>query len=133
MAALGDLGIIELGGGVAAAYCGKLLADLGAAVLKVEPRNGDPLRDYGPFPGDRADRDRSGLFLYLNENKLGATLDLDHAADRAELVRLCETADVVIESLDPGELARRGIGAGEVRQRKAALGAASITPLGRKR
>jgi crotonobetainyl-CoA:carnitine CoA-transferase CaiB-like acyl-CoA transferase len=130
VAALDDLRIIELGGGVAAAFCGKLLADLGATVLKIEPPGGDALREYGPFPGDVADRERSGLFLHLNENKLGATLDADAERDRAELAALCATADVVIESFPPGHLATRGFGAEELRRRVPSLVVASITPFG---
>ena len=130
MAALGDLRIVEVGDGVGGAYCGKLLADLGATVLKIEPPGGDRLRAYGPFLADVVDDDRSGLFLYLNENKLGLTLDLDRDADRGELMRACETADAVIESFAPGELAARGIGGEELRRRQPRLVVASITPFG---
>lgn len=96
--ALADLRVIELAADVAGAFCGKLLADLGACVLKVEPPGGDPLRAYGPFPGDVAHPDRSGLFLCLNENKLGANLDTSRSEDLLELERLCSAADVVIAS-----------------------------------
>ena len=53
--ALGGLRVVELGGEIAAAYATKLLADLGADVLKLEPPGGDPLRAWGPFPADRVD------------------------------------------------------------------------------
>ncbi|MCH7512172.1 MAG: CoA transferase, partial [Chloroflexi bacterium] len=63
--------LVELGRGVAASFCAKLFADLGADVIKVEPPDGDALRRRGPFPNDEADPARSGLFSYLNTNKLG--------------------------------------------------------------
>ena len=52
------------------------MADLGAEVIKVEPPEGDITRRYGPFPGNQPDPEKSGLFIYLNANKRGVTLDL---------------------------------------------------------
>jgi crotonobetainyl-CoA:carnitine CoA-transferase CaiB-like acyl-CoA transferase len=101
--ALSDLRVVELGGGVAAGFCGRLLAAFGATVLKIEPPGGDPLRRYGPFPAGSADPEESGLFLHLNEAKLGATLDPVVAADRREIGRLCAMADLLVESLPPAE------------------------------
>ena len=60
------------------------MAYLGADVIKVEPPGGDLTRRRGPFPNDQPDPERSGLFIYLNAGKLGITLDLTHAADRAQ-------------------------------------------------
>ena len=72
---LEGLSIVELGRMVAGPYCGKLLADLGADVLKLEqPRVGDPSRRQGPFPDDVPHPERSALFLYLNTNKRSVTL-----------------------------------------------------------
>jgi crotonobetainyl-CoA:carnitine CoA-transferase CaiB-like acyl-CoA transferase len=66
------LRIVEHSTSIAAAASGKILADLGAEVIKVEPpRTGDPARYHGPFPNDLPDPERSGLFLYLNTNKRG--------------------------------------------------------------
>ena len=73
---LSGLNIVECGEGVAAAFATKMMADLGANVIKVEPINGDVLRQRGPFPKNIADPEKSGLFLYLNNNKRGVTLDL---------------------------------------------------------
>src|SRR5262245_29641770 len=58
--------ILECGEGVAAAFGTKLLADLGGEVIKVEPPSGDLTRQRGPFPQDEPDREKSGLFIYLN-------------------------------------------------------------------
>src|ERR1035437_2280174 len=75
--ALSSLKIVEVGEMVSAPYCSKLLADMGAEVVKIErPGAGDRARPRGPFPGDIAHPDKSGLFLYLNTNKRGVTLDI---------------------------------------------------------
>ena len=80
---LAGLSVVECGQGVAAAYAGKLLALLGADVVKVEPPGGDLTRKRGPFFNDAVDVNQSGLFLYLNADKKGVTLDLTDAGDRA--------------------------------------------------
>ena len=70
--ALGGLRVVEIADEISGPYCGKLLADLGADVTKIEPPEGDPLRQWGPFPGERPDPDRAGLFVYLNAGKRAA-------------------------------------------------------------
>src|SRR5579885_1506226 len=75
-APLAGLRVLELGEFVSAAYCTRLLADLGAEVLKVEPPEGDRARRYGPYRGGVPDPEASGLFLYLNQGKQLVTLDL---------------------------------------------------------
>src|SRR6266571_9072298 len=75
--ALSDIRIVDLTHGIAGPYCTKLLADFGADVIKVErPGTGDYARRMGPFPGDVPHPEKSGLFLLLNTNKRGITLDL---------------------------------------------------------
>src|SRR5207249_9975354 len=78
--------VLELGHLVSAAYATKLMADLGADVIKVEEPAGDQARQRGPFPGGIVGPEKSGLFLYLNTNKRGITLDLRQ--DRNSLSRL---------------------------------------------
>ncbi len=79
--ALSDVKVLDLTWHIAGPYCTKLLADYGADVLKVErPGEGDPTRRRGPFPGDHPHPEKSGLFLHVNTNKLGITLDLEHAS-----------------------------------------------------
>ena len=70
--ALDGLRVVEIADEISGPYCGKLLADLGADVTKVEAPEGDPLRRWGPFPGDQPDPDRAGLFEYLNAGKRAA-------------------------------------------------------------
>ncbi len=83
--ALGGLRVVEIADEISGPYCGKLLADLGADVTKIEPPEGDPLRQWGPFPGEQPDPDRAGLFTYLNAGKRagapGAARELIAEAD----------------------------------------------------
>src|SRR5262245_48028871 len=110
--ALEHLRVLEVGSGVAAAYAAKLLADLGADVVKVEsPRGGDVTRRRGPFAGGTSDPDRSGLFLYLNTNKRGIALDLTHAAARDALHRLAARCDLLVHDVHPTAVAASGLDA----------------------
>ena len=104
---LQGLRVVELASEIAGPYCAKLLVDLGADVCKVEPPSGDPLRRWGPFPSDRPDPDRSGLFEYLNAGKHGLTLDFTDEADLAAARGLISEADVLIEDLPGGAPERR--------------------------
>jgi crotonobetainyl-CoA:carnitine CoA-transferase CaiB-like acyl-CoA transferase len=108
---LGHIRVVELGELVAGPYAAKLLADLGAEVVKVEPPGlGDPARRRGPFPGDGPDQEQSGLFLYMNTNKRGVTLDLERPRGRELLWRLLGWADVLVENLGPGRIEALGLG-----------------------
>ena len=69
--------VVECGQGVCGSFAAKLLSQLGAEVIKVEPPEGDVTRSRGPFPDDQPDPDRSGLFAYLNVNKFGVDAGLD--------------------------------------------------------
>src|SRR5215216_3972368 len=103
----GGLRVIELGSGISAAYGARLLADFGADVIKVEtPGIGDSSRAMGPFPGNVPDPERSGMYLYLNVNKRGITLDLGQPEDVRLFAALVAGGDVVIENLGAGELDR---------------------------
>ncbi|MCS7207664.1 MAG: CoA transferase [Dehalococcoidia bacterium] len=107
--ALSDILVVEVGSGVAPAYCGRLLADQGARVLLVEPPEGSPLRREGPFPGDIPHAEKSGLFLYLMAGKESITLNLHTATGRALFLRLLERADVLVEDVPPGHWERWGL------------------------
>src|SRR5205807_1152669 len=111
---LGGIRIVECGEGVSAAYGAKMIADLGADVVKVEPPGGDLTRRRGPFPGDRPDPEKSGLFIYLNTNKRGATADLRTAEGRALLDRLLADADILIHNVPPAERAQSGLDSREL-------------------
>ena len=100
--ALEGIRVVDLSQGIAGPYCTKLLADLGADVIKVEPPEGDYARRLGPFPGDVPDHDKGGLFLHLNTNKKSVTLDLETQSGRVVLRKLLANADVLVESESAG-------------------------------
>ena len=95
--ALGGIRILDLAG-VEGQLCGRLLADLGAEVIKVEPPGGDPARRLGPFTGLASDREESLRFIHLNTNKKSVTLDLETDRGLGKFLQLVRTADAVIES-----------------------------------
>ena len=128
---LAGLRVLEIAERVAGPYCGKLLASLGAGVLKVErPTGGDPSRREGPFPGDVPNPETSGLFLYLNTGKRGITLDLDDAQGQALLSELAGQADVLVTDRQPGQGDAGGPEFGPLRDANPGLIVASVTPFG---
>ena len=94
---LENLKIIEIGQYIAAPFTSKLLADLGASVIKIEPQDGDISRQIGPFPNDISNPEKSGLFLSLNTSKQGITLNFNNNNDIEILFDLLKSADVLIE------------------------------------
>jgi len=106
---LTHLRILDLTSGVSGPWCGKLLADYGADVIKAErPGTGDPSRGHGPFPGDVPDREASALFLWLNTSKRSITLDITSRTGREIGMRLAATCDAVLLDQRPSE--RRALG-----------------------
>jgi crotonobetainyl-CoA:carnitine CoA-transferase CaiB-like acyl-CoA transferase len=129
---LEGISVLEFGRMVSAPYCAKLLADLGADVVKLErPGSGDPARRVGPFPDDEPHPERSGLFLYLNTGKRGVTLDLEREEGRRVLRQLVEKADVLIEDATSAELDAFGLGYRELSKLNPRLILTSLTPFGR--
>jgi len=129
--ALSTLKIVEIGEMVSAPYAAKLMADLGAEVIKIErPGAGDRSRTRGPFPGDHAHPEKSGLFLYLNANKYGVTLDLSASEGMGLLERLAAAADVVIHNVPPLEMDRIGLSFDRLQRVNPRLVMTSITPYG---
>jgi crotonobetainyl-CoA:carnitine CoA-transferase CaiB-like acyl-CoA transferase len=125
------LRIVEYSTSIAAAASGKMLADLGAEVIKVEPpRTGDPTRYHGPFPNDLPDPERSGLFLHLNTNKRGITLDPVRATGNALLHQLLAEADVFLHNWSPAQAGKLGLESEQLRQRHAQLIVTAVTPYG---
>ncbi|UCE84835.1 MAG: CoA transferase [Deltaproteobacteria bacterium] len=111
-------------------YCGKLLADMGADVIKVEPPGGDATRRIPPFWRDEPHPDRSLFFLYMNTSKRGITLDLTKPAGQALFKRLAETAHVVLETFPPGYLDALGLGYRSLEASNPGLVFTSITGFG---
>jgi crotonobetainyl-CoA:carnitine CoA-transferase CaiB-like acyl-CoA transferase len=129
--ALGDVKVLDLTHYVAGPYCTKLLADYGAEVLKVElPGRGDGARRLGPFPGDVPHREKSGLFLHLNTNKQGITLNLKAQAAINVVKELVREADIVVESFRPGAMASFGLDYDSLRSINPGLVMTSISNFG---
>ncbi len=130
MQALDDTVILDLTQLIAGPYATRLLADLGADVIKIEPPEGDPARRLPPFPGDQPHPEKSGLFFFLNCNKRSVVLDLRSEAGRRELLELAERADLVIESFPPGTLDELGLGWERLRKVRSDLSLVSISNFG---
>ena len=128
---LGGLKVIEYGEVISAPYCTKLMAGLGAEVIKVEkPSIGDKARNNGPFPHNKPHPEKSGLFLLLNANKIGITLNLDKNQGKEIFKRLIEPADVLVENNAPGRMAELGLGYDSLQAINPGLVMVSITPFG---
>ena len=128
MDGLQEMRVLELGGVASAAYACKMLADLGADVIKVEEPGGEAARKRGPFPGGVPDPEKSGLFLYLNANKRGVTLELP--AEGGQLEKLIGWANVLVHNYPPAQMRALGIDYERFRQINPRLVMCSITPFG---
>ena len=129
-AALDDLKVIELGDFVSAPFGARLLADLGAEVIKVEPPQGESSRKHGPFPGDVPDPEKSGLFLFLNFNKQSITLNLETVTGLEILKELLHEADILVGNLLPSYLEALGLDYPALEASYPGLIVTSITPYG---
>ena len=127
---LDDVVVIDLSQGLAAPRCTKMLAELGADVIKVEPPEGDICRTYGPLAGERTDLESSAMFLYLNLNKRGVTLDVRTVAGRNLFKQLIADADILVESYPPGEIDDLGLGFDVLREINPRLVMTSVTDFG---
>ncbi|MFH1086966.1 MAG: CoA transferase [Chloroflexota bacterium] len=110
--------------------CGKILADLGADVIKIERPGSDAARSTGPFYHDIPDPEKSLYWFAFNTSKRGVTLDIKTADGKALFKRLVETADFVIESFPPGYLDSLGLDYSELSRIKPQLIMCSLTPYG---
>jgi len=114
------------------AYCGKLLADLGAEVIKVEPPCGDKMRFRGPFFKNDVHPEKSLYFLYFNTSKGSITLDIESPDGQEIFKRLVKKADVVLESFPVGYLAKLGLNYPKLKKVNPKLVMTSVTPYGQK-
>ena len=102
--------VLDLGHYIAGPYCGKLMADMGAEVIKIEPPSGEPGRRLAPFIQDKPSLDSSLPFFYLNSNKKGITINLKTENGISILKDFIKKTDVIIENFSPGTLNNLGIG-----------------------
>ena len=143
MSALSAFKVLELSESVSGEYCGKLLSDFGADVIKIErPGTGSPTRRMGPFAGSfaaplagpfagrGAEGENSGLFAYLNTNKNSVVLDLSTAAGIETLGRLLACVDAIIDDHPDGWLQGIGLDPATFHERWPGLVLCAITPYG---
>ena len=129
--ALEGLRVIDVSSGIPGPWCAKMLGDAGADVIKVEtPAGGDESRRTGPFFEDDPHPEKSLLFLYLNCNKRGVTLDIKTHGGRKIFREMIKEADVLVEDSPPGHLDRLGLGYQDLDRINAGLVLTSITPFG---
>lgn len=122
---LAGLRVLEIGHFVAAPFCTRLLADLGAEVIKIEPRTGDPARSWGEMVDGRS------LWWSMHaRNKYSVTLNLKSDKGRALLLDLVAHCDVMVENFRPGQLSKMGLGPEVLRQARKDLIIAHISGYG---
>ena len=126
---LGGYRVLDLAG-EGAAFAGRILADLGADVVKVEPPSGDPARTLGPFWHDEPHREKSLFWSPYNAGKRSVTLDLEREDGRALLRPLVGAADFLVESFKPGYLDGLGLGYKALSRLNPRLIMASMSPFG---
>ena len=123
--------VLEVGGGISGPFCGKLLADYGAEVIKIEtPSTGDVTRSVGPFAKDNPNLETSIPFLYLNTNKSSITLDVFSNMGRSILSDLLKSSDIVVYNMAPADLAAAGLAPESLQDVNPSLISTSITPFG---
>src|SRR6266849_2155616 len=129
--ALAGFRIVECGDTVAASYAAKLMADMGAEVIKIEdPAGGDSARQRGPFPEKIPHPEKSGLFLYLNTNKRGITLNLEDRRGQETFQRLIPQTDLLIHNVHPTQMPALGLDYERLACLNPGLVMTSITPFG---
>ena len=128
--AFASLKVLDCTETVAGAYCTKLLAELGAEVIKIERPGGNPFRQTGPFMGDEPHPEKSLVFFYLNTNKKSITLNLKVETGKRIFRKLAKGADVVVESFTSGTMRELGLSYGELKNLNPRLVMVSISGFG---
>ena len=127
--AFGGLRVLELAD-EKGQWCGKQMADMGADVIKIEPRGGEAARNVGPFYQDIPDSERSLYFWHYNTSKRGITLDLESEVGIRLFRQMAEKADVILETFKPGYMASLGLGYEDLKKSNPGLIMCSLTPFG---
>lgn len=129
--ALSGVTVLDVTQCISGPFCTRLLAGLGAEVLKIEPPGeGDPARRMGPFPGDVPHSEKSGLFLYLNTNKKSITLDLKTETGARIFKDLVRDSDMVVENFEPRIMPGLGLSYQDLEKINPGLIMTSITYFG---
>ena len=121
MKGLEGIRVVEVGQMIAVPWATRLIADLGADVIKIEPPQGDLSRHRGPYP-NQPDPSQSGLFTHLNLNKRSVVADLGEASDVARLHDLLGDADLLVHDLSPETANQIGLHENELAQKSSGAG-----------
>ena len=128
---LTNIRVIDASTGIAGPYAGKMLADYGADVIKLElPSAPDYSRDVGAFPNGVPHSEKSALYLHLNAGKRGITLDISNAEGRRMFTEIAAQCDAVLESFRPGQMAEWSVGYHDLRDARSDIVMTSVTPYG---
>ncbi len=122
--------VVEIGSGDALAYCGKLFADFGAEVIKIEPPGGDPARKIAPLADAGGGHRESGTFAWLNTNKRSITADLDKPADVERVRALLTDADLLLDARHPTAIAASALSHRDLRRTEPGLAITAISWFG---
>lgn len=121
---------VELADDIAGEFTGRVLAEFGADIIKVEPENGSPTRTVGPFVNDEEDADQSLNFWYYNSNKRSIACDVDRADGKEVLLRLLEDADFFLVTAQSERLKALGLDLSALSEQFPKLIILSVTPFG---
>ena len=127
---LNGVKVLEYCSFIAGPHCAKMLADMGAEVIKIEKPEGDSARKQGPYLHDEVNPETAGIFLYENTNKKGVTLNLETATGRDIFRELVKRTDILIEDTKAGTMEKWGLNYDELKKLNPGLIMASITPFG---
>jgi len=128
---LDDVKVVEYGNFISAPFCAKILADLGAEVIKIEaPNCGDITRRQEPFLNDSPGIESSGLFQYLNMNKFGITLNPETATGKKIFGELLKNADIFVENNSPKRMKELTLTYKDIKKINSRIVMTSITPFG---
>lgn len=129
---LSGLRVVDVTQGISGPFATKILAGLGAEVIKVERPGGDPARSWSPICHGDQEVPHSALFQFLNKNKQSIEINLKASASREAFTRLVANADVVVESYRPGTMERLGLSYGQLQRVRPSLVMTSISNFGSK-
>ncbi|MDA1096980.1 MAG: CoA transferase, partial [Chloroflexi bacterium] len=127
--ALGHLRVLDFTGPLGQ-FCSRVMSDMGADVIKVEPPGGGPARRIAPFAGGTQHPDGSLVFIDRNRGKRSVVFDIDDSSDQKTLRELASRVDIVVEDQQPGHMAARGLGYEDLKAVNAGIVYVSITPFG---
>jgi crotonobetainyl-CoA:carnitine CoA-transferase CaiB-like acyl-CoA transferase len=127
---LSNLRVIEMGTEIGA-WCGKLLADMGANVIKIESLLGDRSRAYEPFYQDNQSAENSLFWWHYNTNKQSVTIDIESKQGQDLVRKLASKCDVILDSYEPGYLDRLGLGYDQLKEENESIIVAAVSFFGK--